>query len=412
MSAAAPVPATTAPTDTPPGTPLAAGEVLGDGSTGRGRAGARWRRARPWLVVLGVLLVAALVLSLPSPPTSTTPGAPDNPGGTGARALAQVLEREGVEITYATTTSAAVRAARGDGTVLVVGDGWLTPEQVTTVGALDDDLVLVDADWALTLLVPDLVTSGTAASRTPRDAACDDPDAVAAGTVTAAGGYEDLSGTATTCFPSADGSAAAYVVVEQDGRRVTGLSDLAPLTNDRVTEEGNAALALRALGRHDHLVWYVPTFDDLGVVGADDGTPSLTDLVPWTRPVLGWLALVLVVLVVWRARRLGPVVSEPLPVVVRSAETTRGRGRLYRRARAHGHAGAALRAGTATRVAQRLGLPRAADAPTLVDAVARATGRPARDVEALLYGPPPTDDAGLLRLADDLDHLESEVHRP
>ena len=32
-------------------------------------------------------------------------------------------------------------------------------------------------------------------------------------------------------------------------------------------------------------------------------------------------------------------------------------------------------------------------------------------IEALLYGPPPTDDNGLAQLARDLDHLESEVHR-
>jgi len=30
----------------------------------------------------------------------------------------------------------------------------------------------------------------------------------------------------------------------------------------------------------------------------------------------------------------------------------------------------------------------------------------------VLYGPPPTDDSGLLKLAHDLDHLESEVHHP
>ena len=55
--------------------------------------------------------------------------------------------------------------------------------------------------------------------------------------------------------------------------------------------------------------------------------------------------------------------------------------------------------------------PASAAAPLVVDAIARATGRRPADVEALLYGPPPTDDRGLARLARDLDHLESEVHR-
>ncbi|GIG39654.1 DUF4350 domain-containing protein [Cellulomonas phragmiteti] len=387
------------------------GEVLGDGSTGRSRAADRWRRGRPWLVVLGVVLVGGLVLTLPAPPVSSTPGAPDNPGASGARAVARVLERQGVTVDHVTTTAAALAAARGDGTVLVVGDQWLVEEQVDALAALDDDLVLVDAGWALSRLAPDVATSGEAVPRTRREASCDDPDAVAAGTLTAAGGYEDLSGAATTCFP-AGGGGGAYLVLERDGRRITALSDLHPLTNDAVDEDGHAALALRALGRHDHLVWYVPSLDDMGVVGEPGSGTSLPDLVPWVRPVAAWLVLVLLVTVVWRGRRLGPVVAEPLPVVVRSAEATRGRGRLYRRARAHGHAAAALRAGTAARVAHRLGLPRSADAPSLVDALARATGRRAVDVESLLYGPPPIDDAGLLRLADDLHHLESEVHRP
>ena len=392
---------------------LAVGEVLGDGSTARSRGAARWRSARPWLVVLGVALVGALVLALPSPPTSTTPGAPDNPGDRGARAAARILERQGVEVRHVTTTRAAVSAAAGGGTVLVVGDQWLSAAQVDALADLDNDLVLVDAGWALTSLAPDLVATGQDAPRTTRQASCADPDAAAAGAITAAGGYEAVGGSAVVCFPSSPGAGdGAYVVVEQDGRRVAALSDLEPLTNAALAQDGNAALVLRALGRSDRVVWYVPSLDDVGVVPDGASGTSITDLVPWVRPVLAWLALVLVVTIVWRARRLGAVVAEPLPVVVRSAETTRGRGRLYRRARAHGHAGAALRAGTAARVAHRLGLPRSADAPTLIDALVRATGRDARDVETLLYGPPPTDDPGLLRLADDLHHLESEVHRP
>ena len=90
---------------------------------------------------------------------------------------------------------------------------------------------------------------------------------------------------------------------------------------------------------------------------------------------------------------------------------TRGRGRLYRRSRSYGHAAAALRAGTATRAAARVGLPRTAGALAVIDALARATGRSSDEVAALLYGPPPTDDVGLAQLARRLDELESEVHR-
>ncbi|HWJ84068.1 MAG TPA: DUF4350 domain-containing protein, partial [Cellulomonas sp.] len=171
-----------------------------------------------------------------------------------------------------------------------------------------------------------------------------------------------------------------------------------------------AALVLRLLGRHDHLVWYLPSLGDSSAAG-DAPDPGIGDLVP---PVVGVLALQLLLVVVvvgfWRGRRLGRVVTEPMPVVVHAAEATRGRGRLYRRARSYGHAAAALRAGAASRCARRLGLPASAPASQLIDAVALATGRPTHDVAALFYGPPPTDDPALARLARDLDDIESEVH--
>jgi len=163
------------------------------------------------------------------------------------------------------------------------------------------------------------------------------------------------------------------------------------------------------LGRHAKLTWYVPSPSDLGESASG---PSLGDLLPpWTGAVALQLALVAVVAALWRARRLGRLVTEPLPVIVRAAETTRGRGRLYRRSRVYGHAAAALRAGVATRAAARVGLPRSADAPAVIDALARATRWPVDEVAALLYGPPPTNDAGLVNLARRLDDLDSEVHR-
>jgi hypothetical protein len=127
--------------------------------------------------------------------------------------------------------------------------------------------------------------------------------------------------------------------------------------------------------------------------------------------VLAALAAAAVLLALAQGRALGRVVTEVMPVVVRAAETTRGRGRLYRRSRAHDHAAAALRAGTAARLARALGLAHSAGADTLLDALTRATGHPAERLRPLLYGPPPTDDAGLLALSAALDTLESEVHR-
>ncbi|MGN8246006.1 DUF4350 domain-containing protein [Cellulomonas soli] len=395
-------------TTTPGGLP--AGAVVGDGTSTRSRSASRWRRLRAPLALVAGLALVGLLAALPEPRTSSVPLAPDNPAAGGARAAAQILGRQGVDVRFVRTTSEAVAAAEAGTTLLVVRDTLLIDTQVEALAATEADVVLLAPSWSLASFT-DQVTSvgGTSDVPVTTQASCTDPDAVAAGTLTAAGRLVATGPQAVVCFTAPGEASGAYAVVEGE-RRVSVLSDVTPLTNEALAEEGNAALVLRALGRHDTLVWYVPSLSDTGAVEATG--PSLSDLLPPAAPVVGLqLLVVAAAAALWRGRRLGRLVTEPLPVVVRAAETTRGRGRLYRRGRSRGHAAAALRAGAAARSARHLGLPRSAPAPTVIDALALASGRDRTEVAALLYGPPPTDDVALTRLARDLDDLESEVHR-
>ncbi|MCL2464240.1 MAG: DUF4350 domain-containing protein [Micrococcales bacterium] len=402
-----------------PGAPGAAAPgaaIVGDGTTARSRAARRWRRRRPALVVLALLVAGGLLALLPAPRTSITPLAPDNTGGNGAQALATILRQHGVTVTYVTTVAAAERATAGGGTLLVAGGYPLTQPDATRIAAIGaHHLVLVAATAWLDVLAPGVGPAyGGGSAPAPRAAACDDADALAAGTVTVTGALTASGPGVVTCFPmpgSEPGGPGAYAVTTSAaGHRVTVLADSTPLTNGALATDGNAALAIRILGRDAHLTWFVPTTSSSG---SDSGSePIFGGLVPPWLGLLGAQGLVvLLVVAVWRGRRLGPVVAERLPVVVRATETTRGRGRLYRRARAYGHAAAALRAGTAARAAARLGLPRSAGAPATIDAISRATARPPDEVARLLYGPPPTDERALATLAGRLATLESEVHR-
>lgn len=375
-------------------------------------AGRRWRRARLPLLVTGVVLLAALVIALIRPSVNGEPLAVDNPGPMGVRALAQVLGHQGVRVTETDALATAVAAARAGTTLAVVGTQDLDDEALRAIAGTEADLVLVDAtDPVLDALTDGLVREAyDNGFDLPRDARCDDPDARAAGTLSRSAYALELTGPGTLCFPADDPAVGAYAVVTADGRAVRVIADSAVLVNDEIARDGDAALALRALGRHAELTWFRPRAS----AGLDAGTGSgIGDVLPpGSGEVAAALGLVLVVVTLWRGRALGRVVSEPLPVAVRAAEATRGRGRLYRRARSRGHAAAALRAAAARRCALRLGLPRSADAPTVIEALASASGRPTHEVAALLYGPPPSDDAELLALSRALDQLESEVHRP
>ncbi len=86
--------------------------------------------------------------------------------------------------------------------------------------------------------------------------------------------------------------------------------------------------------------WYVGDYYDStllpGKGGASDLQINADFLPPGFGTALYALGMTALVAALWRGRRFGPLAVEPLPVVVRASEATRGRARLYRRARAYG----------------------------------------------------------------------------
>jgi hypothetical protein len=244
-----------------------------------------------------------------------------------------------------------------------------------------------------------------------RSPGCAEPAAVAAGHVLIGGArYESDGG--KRCY--GDGADAPMVVGRtHGGARLVILGTGTMLTNARLDEDGNAALGLNLLGGDgsaDELRWLVPSPGS----AATGQSPSI--LPDWVLPAALQLVLAGLLLALWRGRRLGPPVAEPLPVVVRAAEAVEGRSRLYRRAQARDRAAAALRSGALARMVPRLGIDAAGggDPPpdAVVSTVAARSGRPDAEVHALLYGPPPSEDAGLVYLADALDSMVSATLDP
>jgi hypothetical protein len=399
--------------------------------------GERQDRGRRILTVVLVLAVLAAVVTVtlrglyrdgPYEPSAPTPQ--------GSKAVAQVLKDGGTDVATVRSTEQAGNALAGGRTVLVTDPQTLSAEQLDRLARSleqgEGHLVLVRPDLgALQTLAPHLRPAGQVEDPVTyrADAACG-PASLQARTVTV--GPSDVddedqeqqqttgtdtgpSGPATlyasgdhgqTCFGPVQGNPRAGAVAVED--RVTVLGSATFLTNQDVDDRDNAAVALNSLTTPAGTTWYVPSATD----PLASSTPSLTDHLPrWLAPALLWAVLVVLVLLVAGARRLGPVVVEPLPVRVRARELTVGRAGLLERTHQRDRAAADLRAGSAGRLAARLGVRREAHLAVLVDALEGHTRLDAHALHTLLGPTPITTDQELVRLAHDLDRLEKEIDR-
>lgn len=360
-----------------------------------------WRRLRLW-VALAVLLLVAAVLG-----TTITGGPagaldPRSETATGSRALAVLLDGYGTGVRR---TTSLTEAADAGGTVLVTAPDAYDAGDLRKLRAAAARLVLVaPSQEALDLLSAPAFPYGPTGGLT--DPACSWPGARAAGPVDLPPGttvYEvpGGSGDAEACYGGAVVVAPTLVVLGSAGL----------LHNHTLADTGVAALDVNAITADrtvDRVTWLLP-----GTEATGQAAPTYWDLFPTgARRAFLWTLLLGVLLALWRGRRFGPVVSEPLPVVVRAAEVVEGHGRLYRRAGARDRAASALRAAAAERLRARLGLQRGATPAELVAALAPVTGRDPATLAALLAGPPPADEAGLIRLAAELDRLEAAAGVP
>ena len=361
----------------------------------------RLRRHRSAVVVTLFLLLAVAVAALTRGGETGQDADfdPGNAGADGARAVARVLADEGVEVDVVRSADDLAAAGADRDTTIVVTSTERLGE--STVERLRRDargarVVVVDPGPELLALLDRRAPGGSPVGTGPLEAGCDDD--VYSGLSIEVDDARRMPGDG--CFED--------TLVDDGDLVLLGAPQL--LTNDQVLRADNAAVALRALGQDDRLVWYVASYDDL--VG-DDGVDFTSLLPDQVLPGVALLALATLALVLWRGRRLGPLSVEPLPVVVRAIETTRSRGRLYRRAGDRAHAAEALRAATRTRVRARMRLGTGGDDPALIRDVALRIGRPEAEVAHLLTaaGPPPDTDRDLIDLAAALAALEEEVRR-
>ncbi|OBK31008.1 hypothetical protein A5659_02100 [Mycobacterium sp. 1165196.3] len=366
------------------------------------------RRWRTWRWVLVTLLVLAVIAGVDAYLTAPRPGARMDPGATGpdgAHALVELLRNAGVDVVVANNIADVEHAARPDALILVAQSQYLTDTLLDRLASVHSDLLLVEPTTRTReALLPDIRISG--ANGFDLDPNCTLREAVRAGSVRLgpSNTYEPKGGRAMTrCY---DG---ALIRFRDDGRTITAVGNTDFMTNGGLLQAGNAALAMNLAGDRPRLIWYAPH----QVEGESSAKASLFELIPpnviW---IVGQLALVVLLVALWKGRRPGPLVAEELPVVVRASETVEGRGRLYRSRRARDRAATALRAATVARLLPRLGLGAGASPDAVVTTAAQRIGSDPAFVSYHLFGPPPTTDNDLLQLGRALDEIERQVAHP
>ncbi|GGW66503.1 DUF4350 domain-containing protein [Streptomyces xantholiticus] len=392
-----------------------------------------WNRVRGLLLALALIVVAGIAMAALRSDDHHGRLDPRSVDRYGSRAVAELLKDRGVSTRVVTTLEDATGAAGPGTTVLVTAPDLLTDAQQqdfqsAAASSGGRTVLIAPGPASVGTLVPG-VDVGFPTKVSLRGPQCDLHAAVTAGTAELGGErYSTDAPGADGCYP-ADGLPSMLRIDGPAGGDTVLLGSPDILYNDRLDKHGNASLALQLLGSRPELVWYIPSLDDPSAAEPADGErhdggrdtegegegeaeDTFFDLIPG-----GWLwgtlqlAVAAVLAAVWRARRLGPLVAERLPVAIRASEATEGRARLYRKVNARDRAAASLRAATRTRIAPRLGVSSAEthSPEALLPAVSAHLPDGARDTRELLFGAPPADDAALVRLADQLDALEREV---
>jgi len=409
--------------------PVKAGppEFRADGGTRAGRLRAGWQKHRFWLmagaafvVVTGAGLILGTAGQRSAGELSITNPAPD-----GAQAAATVLAGQGVDVTatdsLAATTTALAANGPGSSTVLVFDpQQLLSPEQGARLAASAAEhgskiVAIAPGPLMVGKLSGELASAGSVSTGSEGvPANCAQPDALAAGSIIVPGTAGASSGTEAkvyrgpaSCFaPSGEAGGAGVLAATADGG-VCVVGSAGVLSNDALARAGNAALTFRLLGSRDHLVWYTASAKDIPVAAQP---PSLAELTPpWVFPATAWLLLVGVLGMLWRGRRDGPLVLEPLPVIVKASETVTGRARLYQDAKAVDTAARTLQRATLNRLAHALRLGGAAAPDAVVAAVSAHLGRDRRQLFALLVHNVPRNEKEMLTMATLLAALEEEV---
>lgn len=316
---------------------------------------------------------------------------PRSAGPEGTKALAELLAASGASVTF------DVGELDDDHEVgLVLRDRYSDKRREALLDWVERGGRLVVADPA-SPLVPEFRFSGTdlLRGRCTVAALADVNELAGPGYVLSRPASVDES-----CFSGAIGVSARGEGV------IVAIGGQAAFQNAMLGEADNAVLAVSLLAPRDGTrVGFV----DPSVAAAEEAE-TISDLIPmpvWVLLVQLGVAFVLYAL--YRARRLGAPVPEPVPVSIEGSELAAARGRLLQAMRAPDAAADALRADARRWATRRFGLPRDTNVDVVAARVAAHTTFAEADVADMLAGGTVAGDADLVNLSTHLGALRAQL---
>ena len=207
-----------------------------------------WRRHRVIVFVMVGIVVVATAIGIAQTRSvggRLDPRSADRDGG---RALAVLLDERGVRVERVTEPAALTAAATDRTAVLAAFPGLLGDNGARSVGELSSGTVVLvsPAVDILEAVTDDLRREGSSSVHV-RDPGCPEPAAAAAGRALIGGTTFSTDG-GTTCYRDEGDYAPLVIGRTRGGARLVAIGTGQGLTNERLDEEGNAALALNLLG--------------------------------------------------------------------------------------------------------------------------------------------------------------------
>lgn len=392
--------------------------VRGTSSAGPGRSlKSLGRSAGLWLIVVIILLLAGAAITLTSAEQDERRSGHYNSfAADGTHAYAKLLEDHGVKLKKTQNIDTAAEAAATPGTTIVV----IKPDNIS-IDRRQKITAAAQKGGHVILVSPyDMVGWGDTIHPTEefaapddfadyREPACDYPAAKKAGPVTAPfNHYYSTYKDAVKCYYRPDmGPQASGLVQAPVGKgtmTVLGNSDW--IANDQIALHGNASLAMGLVADADSVVLFWPNPDDL----IDTDVQQTQDFVPpWVYFAVLWIGVLILVALLWRGRRFGPLAAEQLPVTVPAKETVTGHAGLLQRAGARPEALRPIQQAAIISLGRKLSVPTSAPAEDVCRAVAGKLGESPQRIEHLLLQAEPTSDAELVSLAQAISELERRL---